>query len=59
MATIHAPAPAPHTAAHPHLRDLWHALVAAGQPHGAHLTPAPHLMTDPDVFDVFGEDDAA
>ena len=29
------------------------------QPHGAHVSPAPHLMTDPDVFDVFGEDDAA
>lgn len=55
MATIQAPAP--HTSAH--LRDLWHALVAAGQPHGAHRTPPRHLMTDPDVFDVFGEDDAA
>lgn len=34
--------------------ELWAALVA--------LTTTPHqrprLMTDPDVFDVFGEDDA-
>jgi hypothetical protein len=40
------------------LHDLWSALLAAlAAP--APRQPHPHLMTDPDVFDVFGEDDAA
>jgi hypothetical protein len=38
------------------LHELWAALVAlTTDPHQPH----PRLMTDPDVFDVFGEDDAA
>lgn len=41
------------------LSELWTGLVHLLAP--AQTVPAqhPHLMTDPDVFDVFGEDDAA
>jgi hypothetical protein len=39
------------------LHDLWSALLTMTAP--APRTPHPHLMTDADVFDVFGEDDAA
>ncbi len=39
------------------LHDLWAALLTIAAP--APSAPHTHLMTDPDVFDVFGEDDAA
>jgi hypothetical protein len=39
------------------LHDLWSALLTMTAPEPRHTHP--HLMTDPDVFDVFGEDDAA
>lgn len=66
MTTLHAPAAPGARAAH----DLWHALLAAPHHHRGsgdrsrisahrHQMPERHLMTDPDVFDVFGEDDAA